>query len=166
MVLEEFYDLTEQSFIHHDCVQLVKSLDLSDTEQLAIASDVESIITTFAKSNSIIYRQNNGWIEIIQPLIALRLTKEEVYACADVIVKKYVPKCFNLKINDTIDDEIISNDGSESSSIGNSHSHQPFHLLRLLLLYHDPALCSFLDTKKIPPESYSSSWVRCHSNWS
>ena len=159
MVLEEFYDLTEQSFIHHDCVQLVKSLDLSDSEQLAIASDVESIITTFSKSNNIMYRQNNGWIEIIQPLIALRLTKEEVYACAEVIVKKYVPKCFNLKTNDSINDEVISNDGSELSIGNSSHSHQPFHLLRLLLLYHDPALCSFLDTKKISPESYSSSWV-------
>lgn len=27
-----------------------------------------------------------------------------------------------------------------------------YHLLQLLLQYHDPELCSFLDTKKINPE--------------
>lgn len=160
MILEEFYDLAEQRFIHHDCLQLVKSLDLSDSEQLAISSDVESIITTFSKSNNISYRSKNGWIEIIQPLIALKLTKEEVYCCFEVIVKKYVPKSFNLKSNDCCLDESISDNGSDcSSSIGLQHVHQPFHLLRLLLLYHDPQLCSFLDTKKVSPEMYSSSWV-------
>lgn len=34
-----------------------------------------------------------------------------------------------------------------------------FHLLRLLLLYHEPELCSFLDTKKIIPEAYAKDWV-------
>ncbi|XP_035228316.1 TBC1 domain family member 23-like [Stegodyphus dumicola] len=34
----------------------------------------------------------------------------------------------------------------------------PFHLLRLLLLYHEPELCSFLDTKKITPEAYAKNW--------
>ena len=129
MTLEEFYDLPEQSFIHHDCLQLVKSLDLSDSEQLAISSDVESIITTFSKVNNISYRQKNGWIEVIQPLIALKLTKEEVYCCFEVIVKKYVPKSFNVKSNDCFD-ESISDAGSDSSSTGLQHVHQPFHLLR------------------------------------
>lgn len=37
---------------------------------------------------------------------------------------------------------------------------RPFHLYRLLLQYHEPELCSFLDTKKITPDSYAFSWVR------
>ena len=37
----------------------------------------------------------------------------------------------------------------------------PFHLFRLLLLYHDPELCSFLDTKKLLPDEYLLPWVRC-----
>ncbi len=37
---------------------------------------------------------------------------------------------------------------------------RPFHLFRLLLLYHDPELCSYLDTKKLAPEIYLQPWVR------
>ena len=36
---------------------------------------------------------------------------------------------------------------------------KPFHLFRLLLLYHDPELCSFLDTKRITPDAYALNWV-------
>lgn len=36
---------------------------------------------------------------------------------------------------------------------------RPFHLYRLLLQYHEPELCSFLDTKKITPDSYAVNWV-------
>lgn len=35
----------------------------------------------------------------------------------------------------------------------------PYHLFRLLMLYHDPELCAFLDTKKIAPDSYAHLWV-------
>lgn len=37
---------------------------------------------------------------------------------------------------------------------------QPFHLFRLLLLYHDPGFCSFFDTMKLSPEDYLLPWVR------
>lgn len=37
---------------------------------------------------------------------------------------------------------------------------KPFHLFRLLLQYHDPELCSFLDTKRITPDAYAQQWVR------
>uniref|UniRef100_A0A671T1P9 TBC1 domain family member 23 n=1 Tax=Sinocyclocheilus anshuiensis TaxID=1608454 RepID=A0A671T1P9_9TELE len=36
---------------------------------------------------------------------------------------------------------------------------RPFHLFRLLLQYHEPELCSFLDTKKITPDSYAINWM-------
>lgn len=36
---------------------------------------------------------------------------------------------------------------------------RPFHLFRLLIQYHEPELCSFLDTKKITPDSYALNWV-------
>ena len=36
---------------------------------------------------------------------------------------------------------------------------KPFYLFRLLLLYHDPELCSFLDTKKLSPDHYLQPWV-------
>lgn len=37
---------------------------------------------------------------------------------------------------------------------------KPFHLFRLLLQYHDPELSSFLDTKRVTPDTYALSWVR------
>ena len=36
----------------------------------------------------------------------------------------------------------------------------PYHLFRLLLLYHDPELCSFFDTKKITADLFAHVWVR------
>ncbi|CAG4948404.1 unnamed protein product [Colias eurytheme] len=36
----------------------------------------------------------------------------------------------------------------------------PFHILRLIIQYHDPELCSFLDTKRITPEQYCMPWLR------
>lgn len=43
-------------------------------------------------------------------------------------------------------------DGLATPSWGN--------LFRLLLLYHEPELCNFLDTKRLLPESYAMRWVR------
>ena len=40
---------------------------------------------------------------------------------------------------------------------------KPFHLFRQLLQYHDPQLCSFLDSRKIPPDLYAQRWV-CLTN--
>ena len=40
---------------------------------------------------------------------------------------------------------------------------KPFCLFRLLLLYHDPELCSFLDTKKLSPDKYLQPWVSRHT---
>ena len=37
---------------------------------------------------------------------------------------------------------------------------RPFDLFRLLLLYHEPSLCSFLDTRNITPDLYAQRWVR------
>lgn len=36
----------------------------------------------------------------------------------------------------------------------------PYHLFRLLLLYHDPELCSFFDTRKLSPDLYAHAWIR------
>jgi len=36
---------------------------------------------------------------------------------------------------------------------------KPFQLFRLLLQYHDPELCSYLDTRRVTPDLYAMSWV-------
>ena len=133
--LEQFFDLEEQNTIRADCMSLVANLDDNDeAEQLSVAGDVESIITTLCKRLQVAYSSENGWIEIIATLMNLKMSKEETYACLEVIVKKFIPRS-------------TCND-------------QAFHLLRLLVLYHDPELCSFLDSKKVHPEQYTGSWFR------
>lgn len=141
-----------------------------------------AVISTFSKRNDVKYASRNGWLEILKPLIALKLCKEEMYGCFDVVVRKYIPKYFNMEHHHVMhqsdsNHHTVSSDKQQSSHSSSSSRSStpsssstmrnnpssirghPFHLLRLLLLYHDPQLCSFLDTKKISPESYAASWV-------
>jgi hypothetical protein len=61
--------------------------------------------------------------------------------------------------------------GRSISALDNKNNHfffssdceadgMPYHLFRLLLLYHDPELCSFFDTRKITSDLYAHIWVR------
>lgn len=140
-------DLEAQSLIHDDCVIFVDELTSSETSlavQTISVEDVENIVTNFSKSSNLTYSAKNGWLEILRPLFVLEMSMGEVEACFNKIVKNYIPKCFN-----TIDEE------EEKVAHG-----QPYHLLRLLLFYHDPELGSFLDTKRITPDLYAASWFR------
>lgn len=134
VVLDEFFDLNEQSLIRSDCMRIAKSLESQGTEQLAIAGDIESMITTLCKDFQVPYSSNNGWMEVMRPLLTLKEPKHEVYGILSAIVTRFLPRL--------------------------SSREQGFHLLRLLILYHDPELCSFLDSKKIHPEAYASFWFR------
>lgn len=95
-------------------------------------SDLESVLTFHRKSLGVMgkYERTNGWVELLLPLIALKLPRSDTYALFQAIHSRYVP-CNN----------------------------NAFHLFRLLLLYHDPQLCSFLDTKRITPDMYAAPWV-------
>ncbi|CAN8013957.1 unnamed protein product [Ixodes persulcatus] len=131
---DEIYDLAEQSLIRKDCQALVERFGNDDEEKLSVLCDLESVLTRFCKTTGFRYESTNGWMEVLEPLIALHLSKTELFFCLHALITTYIPRhCFK--------------DGS------------PFHLLRLLLLYHDPELCSFLDTKKITPDSYALPWA-------
>lgn len=143
--LKEFFDRDEQSAIREDCRLLVEKLGNSESDQLSIISDLESIITTYAEETSCKYFSNNGWLEILQPLLALKVPRDDAYCMFKAIHQRYIPKC------------LIYQQSDEENSL--KINDQPFHFLRLLLFYHDPELGSFLDTKKINPDSYALSWV-------
>ncbi|KAK3107332.1 hypothetical protein FSP39_012034 [Pinctada imbricata] len=129
------YDLEEQGLIREDCRVLVDNLGNDEEDKVSVVSDLESIITFYCKSRNETYATDNGWLEIIQPLLALKLSRAELYNCFYSIINKFIPR--------------------ECSKGG-----QPFHLFRLLLQYHDPELSSFLDTKKISADNYAQSWFR------
>ncbi|GAB6027407.1 hypothetical protein CHUAL_001678 [Chamberlinius hualienensis] len=135
LTFDEIFDLPNQEQLRNDCRQFVDKLGNDDEDKLSITSDLESIITYFCKKKHTIYESNNGWLEIMLPLLALKLDKVQLYSCFNEINTRYIPK-----------------DCTKNAQI--------FHLFRLLILYHEPQICSFLDTKRIFPDTFSLSWFR------
>ena len=73
-----------------------------------------------------------GWAELLVPFFSLGLSRHDAYNCFYALLSRYIPQ--------------------QQSTI---------QLFRWLLLYHEPELCSFLDTKKLKVEKYLSKWVSC-----
>lgn len=126
----EVFDLPEQNIIREDCQQLVAKLGNEDEDKVSVVSDLESILTFYSKSKGKQYKRGNGWLELLCPLITLKLQRSAMYNLFEAIIDVYIPK------------------GETYSS-----------MLRLLLLYHEPELCSFLDTKRVSPDQYTKGWV-------
>ncbi|XP_026732938.1 TBC1 domain family member 23 [Trichoplusia ni] len=132
---DEIFDLTNQNELRDDVKKFVKRLGNDDDDKLSVISDIESIITFYCKSKSIKYSTNNGWIDILLPLLSLKLPRSDTYNLFEKVLQMYIPQ------------------GCVKNGV-------PFHILRLILQYHDPELCSFLDTKRITPEQYCLPWLR------
>ncbi|XP_062906581.1 TBC1 domain family member 23 isoform X2 [Mobula hypostoma] len=126
-------DLPEQTLIQEDCQKLIDRLSMPDEEKTQLLLDIESVITFYCKSRNVVYTQSLGWTDLLKPLVPLRMPRNDLYNCFYAIMNKYISRDF----------------------LPNG---RPFHLFRLLLQYHEPELCSFLDTKKITPDSYAISW--------
>ena len=149
-VLEDIFDLPEQNQICNDCNKLVDNrLDNSSSEKLSILSDLESIITNFSRLYNCPYESSNGWIELLEKLIHLNVKRDELFKVFESIQLRYISKYYNYR-----DHKV-----DQSSKSPSFQYLQPFHLLRLLLLYHDPELCNFFDSLKLTPESYTATWV-------
>lgn len=131
--------------------------------------DLESILTCHRRSlgSKGCYTRGNGWLDIIAPLISLKQPRDQTCGLFQVRSFYSYSKYCNmlllsnkLMLNSTLSLIIfilllqaVVNRYIPSNS-------NAFHLFRLLLLYHDPQLCSFLDTKRITPEKYAAPWVR------
>lgn len=131
----EIYDLPNQSVLREDCTSFVSKLGNDEEDKLSVVSDLESILTFYCKSRNLNYERSNGWIELLLPLLTLKVPRSTTYNLFEAIRDTYVPQSCHGE--------------------GNA-----FHILRLLLLYHDPELCSFLDTKRITPEKYCLTWFQ------
>lgn len=128
-------DTNEQDVLREDCILEAGKLKLMEEDEEEVARDMEGLITFFCKSKNDKYRSSSGLVELLSPLITLNLPLSDVYNCLYAMHSKYVPReCYR--------------DG------------RPFHLFRQLLQYHDPSLCSYLDSRKIPPDLYAQKWLR------
>uniref|UniRef100_A0A3Q1EA70 TBC1 domain family member 23 n=1 Tax=Acanthochromis polyacanthus TaxID=80966 RepID=A0A3Q1EA70_9TELE len=127
-------DLPEQTLIHNRSQQLIDQLGASEEDRSETVSDVESVITFYCKSRNITFTPELSWPHLLKPLLGLQLPRSDLYNCFYAVMNKYIPR------------DCVPNG-------------RPFHLYRLLLQYHEPELCSFLDTKKITPDSYAINWL-------
>lgn len=131
----EIFDLPNQSELRDDCDSFVDKLGNEEEEKLAVVSDLESILTFYCKSRKLRYEPNNGWVELLLPLLSLKLKRSQTYNLFESIRDTYIPK-------------------------GCVRRGNVFHVFRLLIQYHDPELCSMLDTKRVTPDLYSIAWFQ------
>lgn len=129
----EIFDLPFQTKLRRDCHCFVDKLGNEDEDKVAVESDLESILTFYCKNRNLVYESNNGWIELLLPLLSLKLLRSDTYNLFEAIRDTYIPK-------------------------GCVKNGNVFHIFRLLLQYHDPELCSILDTKRVTPDTYAMGW--------
>lgn len=134
-LFNEIYDLPFQKQLREDCHSIVEKIGNDDEDKVSVISDIESILTFYCKNRNLQYEKLNGWIELLLPLLSLKLKRSDTYNLFESIRDIYIPK-------------------------GCYPNGNVFHILRLLILYHDPELCTMLDTKKITPDLYSINWFR------
>ncbi|ROT85326.1 TBC1 domain family member 23 [Penaeus vannamei] len=132
---DEIFDLQDQSVVRADVKSLVDKLGNEEEDKVSIVCDVESIFTHYCKTRHLKYDTSQLWGDIVLPLLAAKMPRDHIYVCFEEILEKYIPR---------------------ESGLGGS----VYHLLRLILLYHDPELSTFLDSRKITPDLYATSWMR------
>lgn len=128
-------DCDGQDIIHTQCQQAGAKLPFDEPSQQQAAKDMELVISYYCKTRNMRYSADYGWTDILLVLSSLNINKADLFNCFYAIVAKYIPR--------------------DCKSDG-----RPFHLFRLLMLYHDPSLCSFFDTMKLAPEVYLIPWFR------
>uniref|UniRef100_A0A8D8IGU9 TBC1 domain family member 23 n=1 Tax=Culex pipiens TaxID=7175 RepID=A0A8D8IGU9_CULPI len=129
----EIFDLPFQTKLRRDCHCFVEKLGNEEEDKVAVVADLESILTFYCKNRNLVYESNNGWVELLLPLLSLKLLRSDTYNLFEAIRDTYIPK-------------------------GCVKNGNVFHIFRLLLQYHDPELCSILDTKRVTPDTYAMSW--------
>ncbi|CAK9296397.1 unnamed protein product [Gordionus sp. m RMFG-2023] len=129
----EIYDLPYQLNLREKCVELIENNKVESNDSLCLISQLESILTFYIKQNdceSFGYEFDNSWKYILSILYPFNFTKSQLYLIFKSILLLYIPKKLNVY----------------------------YDIFRLILLYHEPELCSFLESKKIQPKDYCSAW--------
>ncbi|TGZ58126.1 hypothetical protein CRM22_009747 [Opisthorchis felineus] len=101
-----------------------------------LTSNFESVLTHFARTYSLPYEAKGGWVRIIQLLYETLkpVDRHDLYACFAAVYHHFIPTGPDVERNLSC-------------------------IFRILLQYHEPKLCSFLDSLKLKPEEYATSWL-------
>lgn len=101
---------------------------------------IAKLLTYYCKSRGVRYKQ--GMNEVLAPFLILErappMPEGVVFQCFYALIDRFLPHVFADR---------------EFKSLQCS-----FQLFRLLLLYHDPALCHYLDQHDMTPELYVTPW--------
>ena len=134
------YDSSTEKEMRKDCTNLVERIIDSGssaiTDKEKTIENSMAVLTYYCKCRAVKYHTSNGWVDILRPLLELRFNCGELYNCFYAMQSRFIPR----------------------KDLSPQVSFAPYHLLRLLLLYHDPELCNFLDTCKITTESFTKNW--------
>lgn len=145
----DIYDLQCQEQLHSECnkaaaevLSRLSQMEFSETDLVEeppttfhLSSVFESVLTHFSQTYSIPFVPGNGWIQLLSTLyIVLRPTdREDLYLYFISVYHRFIA----------------------SGTKGSLHACNAF---RLLLQYHEPELCNFLDSHKLGPEMYAKTW--------
>jgi hypothetical protein len=61
-------------------------------KKVSVVSDLETIVTFYCKSRGEAYSSTNGWMDILQLLLSVKMSASELYNCFYAVLNKYVPR--------------------------------------------------------------------------
>lgn len=131
-------DLPNQKVVRMDCDRTRPNNDKFEADGGALRNELEVLLTFYCKSRGVTYKQ--GMNEIMAPFLVCfeGYPRATVLNCFYALVSKFLPSIFNDREFESL--QCI------------------MRLFNLLLLYHDPALCNFLNQYEILPELYATPW--------
>ncbi|ODM97787.1 TBC1 domain family member 23 [Orchesella cincta] len=129
---------SDQMSLRNDCQRFVESANLSNPpeDHPALTSLLESVLSTFMKTTTEQYVQEKNlyYLHLLKPLVTQISNENDLYVCFINLVRDYIPR------------DVLNKDGL------------PFHIFRLLLLYHEPEACSLMDSLRISSSSFAKGW--------
>ena len=77
---------------HNILLCSVDKLGNDENDRLSVTSDLESLLTFYCKSRGVTYKSDNGWIDILQPMLALKLSRSDLYNCFYALQQQLIPR--------------------------------------------------------------------------
>ncbi|BHF67406.1 hypothetical protein SprV_0301043200 [Sparganum proliferum] len=149
----DVFDLPAQETLHALCAQaantvlarLQRAAEAQTEEPVDVpllpsvarlTSDFESVLTHFSKTYDLPFTEDSGWISVLSTLYGVLwpISRADLYAYFTAVFHRFVASC---------------------GAVGSARACNAF---RLLLQYHEPRLCNFLDSHKLAPECYARLW--------
>ncbi|CAM9684777.1 unnamed protein product, partial [Ectocarpus fasciculatus] len=142
-ILSTDLDLENQRVVRVDVERTRPALD--QFKRPRVKNLLARILTYHCKTHGLgllLFFFSQGMHEVLAPFVALsdpELPTSDISLCYSAFIKRFLPYAFNQ------DEEFLS-------------LQICFRLFRLLLLYHHPRLCRFLDQYQLQPELYATPW--------